>query len=104
MADKNRKPRLELLREFDAAPIDTLFPQIYVAARRNCSPANIERERGLGKGAPFIKIGGRIFYRKSDYLAWEERHQPVRTTSEARAQAIRLREGLNVAVTASREG
>lgn len=94
MADKTRKTRLELLAEFDAAPSSALFPQAYIAALRGCSEANIACDRGSGRGVPFLRIGNRILYRKSDYVAWEERHQPVRTTSEARAQR-RLLEGLN---------
>jgi hypothetical protein len=104
VADKTRKPRLELLAEFDAAPPSALFPQPYIAALRNCSEANIARDRGSGKGVPFIRIGNRIFYRKSDYLLWEQQHKPVRTTSEARAQRRRLLERLNGAVAADREG
>jgi hypothetical protein len=96
------KNRIELIREFESAPSSTLFSQSYIAALRDCSLANIERERWQGKGVPFLKIGHRVLYRKSDYLAWLERHQSVRTTSEARAQAMQLREVLNVAVAASR--
>jgi hypothetical protein len=91
MADKNRKARLELLNEFHAAPNDALFPQVYIAALLDCSTANVERARWQGWGVPFLKIGHRIFYRKSDYLAWEERHKPVRSTAEAAAQTMRLR-------------
>jgi hypothetical protein len=96
MADKNRKSRLELLAEFAAAPSSALFPQPYIAALRDCSEANIARDRGLGQGVPFLRIGNRILYRKADYLAWEEQHKPVRSTAEARAQR-RLREAANIA-------
>lgn len=96
------KSRLELLKEFDAAPPSALFAPIYIAALRGCSEANIARDRGSGRGVPFLRIGNRILYRKSDYVAWEQRHKPVRTTAEARAQR-RLLEGLN-GVVASREG
>jgi hypothetical protein len=91
MAAKNRKTRLELLREFDAAPIDTLFDQHTIAALRCCSTGNIERERWQGKGIPFIKIGYSVRYRKVDYLTWLKQHRPVRSTAEADVQAMRLR-------------
>jgi hypothetical protein len=100
MADKTR---LELLNEFHAAPIDSLFTQSTIAALRGCSTGTVERDRVLGIGVPFIKIGHGVRYRKSDYLAWEKRHQSVNSTIEARVQAMRLREVFNVAVAASRE-
>lgn len=86
MAAKNRKTRLELLREFEAAPPFALFTQSTIAALRCCSTGNIERERWQGKGIPFIRIGHTIRYRKSDYLAWERQHKSVRSTAEADAQ------------------
>jgi|SRR5919106_1556347 hypothetical protein len=107
MADKNRKPRLArltLLQEFDAAPLDALFTSPTVAAIRHCSVANIERERWRGTGIPFRRIGGSIRYCKRDILAWLSQYRAVRSTAEADAQVIQLREGLNVAVAASREG
>jgi hypothetical protein len=104
MADKTRKTRLELLAEFYAAPPNTLFTSTTVAAIRHCSVANIERERWRGTGIPFRRIGGSIRYCKRDILAWLSQHRPVRSTAEADAQVMRLREGLNVAVAASREG
>jgi hypothetical protein len=86
MADKNRKTRLELLREFEAAPPSALFTQSTIAALRCCSTGNIERDRWLGRGVPFIKIGHAIRYRKADYLLWERQYQPMRSTAEADAQ------------------
>lgn len=126
MADKNcnRKTRLriELLAEFDAAPRSALFPQIYIAAIRDCSEATIARDRGLGRGCPFIRIGKRVLYCKRDVLEWleqhrrasqiqgelgdapssaasAERHKSTQSTAEADAQASRLRReaALNVA-------
>jgi hypothetical protein len=74
-----------------------------IAALRDCSEANIARDRNLGQGVPFLKIGNRVLYRKAAYLAWEEQHKPVSSTAEARTQARRLREVPN-AVAMSREG
>jgi hypothetical protein len=93
MADKKPKTRLALLEEFEAAPPSALFTQSTIAALRCCSTGNIERDRWLGRGVPFIRIGHAIRYRKSDYLAWEGQHKVVRSTAEA--QAMRLREALN---------
>ena len=91
MAAKNRKTRLELLKEFEAAPPFALFTQATIAALRCCSTGNIERERWQGKGIPFIKIGYSVRYRKADCLKWLNQHRPVRSTAEADAQAMRLR-------------
>ncbi len=102
MADKTRKTRLELLNEFHAAPTDSLFTQSTITALRGVSPGTIERDRCLDRGAPFVKIGHGVRYRKRDYLLWEERHQPVHSTIEARAQR-RLQEVPNGAVAAGRE-
>jgi hypothetical protein len=87
MADKTR---LELLKEFEAVPLNALFNQSTIAALRCCSTGNIERDRWLGRGVPFIRIGHSIRYRKADYLAWEKQHQLVCSTAEADAQAIQL--------------
>jgi hypothetical protein len=91
MAGKARRSRIELLAEFYEAPPSALFPQETVAALLDCSAANVERARWQGWGVPFLKIGHRILYRKSDYLAWEERHKSVKSTAEAAAQTMRLR-------------
>jgi hypothetical protein len=93
MADKIRLTRLELLYEFEVAPLTALFTQSTIAALRCCSMGNLERDRWLGRGVPFIRIGHAIRYRKSDYLAWEGQHKVVHSTAEA--QAMWLREVLN---------
>src|ERR687895_99321 len=98
------KTRLTLLNEFNDAPLDTLFDQITVAAVRACSTGDIERERWLGRGIPFRRIGGFIRYLKRGIFACLSQHPAVRSTAEARAQAMRLREVLTVAVAAGREG
>jgi hypothetical protein len=92
MADKKRKTCLALLEEFEAASPSALFTQSTIAALRCCSTGNIERDSWLGSGVPLIRTGHSIRYRKADYLAWEKQHQPVRSTAEADAQAMRLRE------------
>jgi hypothetical protein len=91
-AIKMAETRLEKLLTFEAAPIDTLFDQSTVAAVRGVSTGNIERERWQGRGIPFRRIGGSIRYSKRDILAWLSQHPAVRSTAEARAQALRLRE------------
>jgi hypothetical protein len=91
MADKTR---LEKLLTFEAAPANALFDQDTIAALRGVSIRTIERDRCLGRGVPFVKIGHGVRYRKRDYLLWEQQHQSVHSTIEARAQR-RLREALS---------
>jgi len=45
------------------------------AKMRGCSEATVARERLLGKGCAFIKIGRLVRYRKSDVLAFLDRHR-----------------------------
>jgi hypothetical protein len=33
---------------------------------RRCHVRTLERERELGNGCPYVRIGGRIYYRRSD--------------------------------------
>jgi hypothetical protein len=40
-------------------------PQEYARYRR-CSIRTLDRERAEGRGCPFVKIGGRVLYRRSD--------------------------------------
>jgi hypothetical protein len=108
MANKNRrktrKKRIELLEEFDAAPSGALFPPPTIANLRCCSVANLARDRQLGRGVPFLKIGNRILYRKADYLSWEKQHQQLVHSMVDEANTQATREVLNVAVAASGEG
>lgn len=36
------------------------------AALRRCSPRTVERERVDGSGCKFVRIGGRVLYRRED--------------------------------------
>jgi hypothetical protein len=36
------------------------------AAYRRCSVRTLDRERELGDGCPYVRIGGRIYYRRGD--------------------------------------
>jgi hypothetical protein len=54
---KTKSSRLELINQYEEAPHSTLFSQETVAAILACSIATIERDRWIGNGIPFIKIG-----------------------------------------------
>ncbi len=74
--------RIKSINEFYSAPDTALFSQIIIAHVRDCSPATMERDRWQGGGIPFIKIGRAVKYRKTDVLAWLEKHQAQNSTSE----------------------
>jgi hypothetical protein len=53
------------------------------AAYRRCSERKQDRERAEGRGPPFVRIDGRIFYRRSDEA--EAKHEvPRKHTSNSR--------------------
>ncbi|MCE3046042.1 DNA-binding protein [Legionella sp. 16cNR16C] len=68
-------PRLHLLNEFESAPHSALFNQQTIAAVLSCSTQLLERNRWAGGGVPYLKIGRKVLYRKSDVLNWASRIQ-----------------------------
>jgi hypothetical protein len=78
---KTIKSRMDLIREYESAPDWVLFSQETVAAIRDCSFATLERDRWLGGGVPYVKVGGSVRYRKSDIRAWLDSYQAIRSTS-----------------------
>lgn len=79
---KTERTRIELLREFDAASLDTLFDQKVTAAVRDCAESTLERDRWAGGGIPFLRIGRSIRYRKRDVLNWLGQYSPQASTSD----------------------
>jgi hypothetical protein len=55
---------------FWTAPDDALFATPAIARVRSVSVALLERERWLGTGPKYLKVGGRVLYRKADVLEW----------------------------------
>lgn len=79
---KSQSTRFDLIQEYESAPDWVLFSQETVAAIRACSLATIERDRWIGIGVPFIKMGRLVRYRKSDIRAWLEQHLSLQSTSQ----------------------
>jgi len=75
--DRNKK-----LTEFYSAPDTALFNQSVIAHVRDCSTATLERDRWSGGGIPYLRIGRAVKYRKSDVVAWLDKHQTQQSTSE----------------------
>ncbi|PPD41652.1 MAG: DNA-binding protein [Methylobacter sp.] len=90
-----KKPLLtrgEALDEFERAPDTALFNQTVIAHIRDCTVATLERDRWAGGGIPFLKIGRAVKYRKSDVMAWLDKHKPRFSTSESVVGASQTRQ------------
>jgi hypothetical protein len=65
------------------AETELLTPQEYARYRR-CSVRTLDRERAVGIGCPYVKLGARILYRRSDIQTFLEAH--LRGTDRIRAR------------------
>ncbi|WP_131782780.1 helix-turn-helix domain-containing protein [Legionella gresilensis] len=74
--------RLQLLNEFEFAPHSSLFNQQTLAAVLSCSTQLLERNRWAGTGIPYLKIGRKVLYRKSDVLAFLEQQRIYCSTGD----------------------
>ncbi|VVC74997.1 hypothetical protein AQUSIP_02710 [Aquicella siphonis] len=79
---KKQYSRIEHIKEFELAPEWALFSQETVAAIRDCSLATLERERWIGIGIPFVKMGRLVRYKKEDVLIWIGKHKSRQSTSD----------------------
>jgi hypothetical protein len=43
-----------------------LLTRAEYAQRRRCSLSTLDRERANHSGCPYVRLGGRLFYRRSD--------------------------------------
>lgn len=78
-----QKPsRLHFLNEFESAPYSSLFNQQTIAAVLSCSTQLLERNRWAGSGVPYLKIGHKVLYRKSDVLDFLQKQKVYRSTSD----------------------
>ncbi len=49
---------------------DAIFTPKHVAAYRHMTENALAVERHRGDGPPYLKLGGRVFYRAADLAAW----------------------------------
>ena len=77
-----KSSRLQLINEFESAPDSTLFNQTTLAAILNCSTQLLERNRWAGQGVPYIKMGRKVLYRKSEVLHFLKQLKTYRSTSD----------------------
>jgi hypothetical protein len=81
-----KKTRIELAREFDESPLDTLVTTALLAAFLNISEAKLERDRWAGGGIPYIKDGRSVRYVKRtvlEYVQGKTRTSTAGTAGEA---------------------
>lgn len=78
----NKPSRLQLLNEFEAASNSTMFSQNTIAAVLNCSTQLLERNRWAGAGIPYIKIGRKVLYRKSEVMDFLQQQKIYHSTSD----------------------
>lgn len=79
---KLKKSRIDLINQYEIAPLSALFSQETLAAILDCSIATMERDRWVGKGVPFAKFGRLVRYRKSEIKNWLESHQSFQSTTQ----------------------
>ncbi|HAT1847950.1 TPA: helix-turn-helix domain-containing protein [Legionella pneumophila] len=79
---KTKLNRLQLINEFESAPDSMLFNQNTLAAILDCSTQLLERNRWAGEGVPYLKIGGKVLYRKSDVIEFLQQQKVYRSTSD----------------------
>lgn len=78
-----QKPtRLHLLNEFDFAPESALFNQQTISAVLSYSTQLLERNRWAGTSVPYLKIGRKVLYRRSDVLGFLQQQRVYRSTSD----------------------
>ena len=52
-----------------------------LAERWGLSPRTLERWRWIGKGVPYLKLGGRVVYRLEDVERFEAEHLRAHTSA-----------------------
>jgi hypothetical protein len=69
---KKNQEKTNIRHEFYDAPLDSLFNDKTISIIVGCSIKTLQQSRWIGGGIPYIKIQGRILYKKSDVLKYIE--------------------------------
>jgi hypothetical protein len=85
---KKEISRLQLINEFESAPNSTLFNQNTLAAILHCSTQLLERNRWAGEGVPYLKMGRKVLYRKSEVLGFIQQLKTYHSTSSQGQSSI----------------
>lgn len=67
--------------------MDELMTPEELAAYLHASPGSLANDRYLGVGIPFVRVGRRIRYRRSDVIAFLEANRFSRTDTRVPATA-----------------
>lgn len=62
-----------------ASEPDPLLSPRELATQENITKGWLDKARCRGDGPPFYRIGGRVFYRQSEYRAWLHGHRHTST-------------------------
>jgi hypothetical protein len=54
----------------------------------NIKPGFLEKKRCSGDGPPYIKIGRKVLYRRSEFRQWLERHRRTSTSDSCPAKGM----------------
>jgi hypothetical protein len=68
------KPVQELGCDLLALSLPSLLTPKECAVYRRCSVRKLDRERAEGRGCPYVRIDGRILYRRADVDRFIESH------------------------------
>lgn len=60
---------------------DPLLSPKELALRENITKGWLDKARCRGDGPPFYRIGGRIYYRRSEYHYWLDGHRHTSTSA-----------------------
>jgi hypothetical protein len=63
------------------------------AAWRRCSVRKLDRERAEGRGCPYVRIDGRVFYRRADVERFIEAHVRGGDSAQSAEPALLRRGG-----------
>lgn len=63
-------PEAEAAIVFWSAPLDSMHTQQTVSAIIGLAVTTLTNWRAMGDGPKSVRRGGRVYYRKSDVLAW----------------------------------
>lgn len=60
---------------------DPLLSPRELATQENITKGWLDKARCRGDGPPFFRVGGRIYYRRSEYHAWLDGHRHTSTST-----------------------
>lgn len=81
---------MNIINDFWVESDEALFNQKTISEVLKISEAKLERDRWLGNGIPFLKLGRSVRYRKGDVTKWLQKHAPTVTSTTQHKTEIKL--------------